>query len=51
MLNSISSGSKVFVDSNIFIYHFTAHSDFGENCSLFLLRCVSQGIIRINRKN
>lgn len=51
MLNSISSGSKVFIDSNIFIYHFTAHNIFGENCSSFLLRCASQEIIGYTSTN
>jgi len=35
-LTEIETGSKVFVDSNIFIYHFTGASD---ECSNFLERC------------
>ena len=35
-LETISQGSEVFIDSNIFIYHFTNSS---EECSKFLERC------------
>lgn len=35
-LNEIKSGSVVFIDTNIFIYHFTGMSD---ECSTFLMRC------------
>lgn len=35
-LDEISAGERVFIDANIFIYHFTGVS---EQCSRFLLRC------------
>ncbi len=35
-LSKIKTGSEIFVDSNIFIYHFTGVSD---ECSDFLSRC------------
>ncbi len=35
-LTEIKTGSEVFVDSNVFIYHFTGVSD---ECSDFLSRC------------
>jgi predicted nucleic acid-binding protein len=35
-LDQIPSGSEVFIDANIFIYHFTGVSD---ECSQFLGRC------------
>jgi predicted DNA-binding antitoxin AbrB/MazE fold protein len=35
-LTTIQSGSKVFIDSNIFTYHFSGHSVFGETCREFL---------------
>ncbi len=35
-LTEIKTGSEVFVDSNVFIYHFTGVSD---ECSAFLSRC------------
>ena len=35
-LTEIETGSRVFVDSNIFIYHFTGVSN---ECSDFLERC------------
>ena len=31
-LTTIQSGSKVFIDSNIFTYHLSGHSVFGETC-------------------
>lgn len=41
-LNEIESGSDIYIDSNIFIYHFTGSSD---ESSVFLSRC-EQGDIR-----
>ena len=35
-LSDIKSGEAVFIDANIFIYHFTGVS---EDCTLFLKRC------------
>lgn len=35
-MNDLPSGSKVYIDANIFIYHFTGHSD---ATSAFLHRC------------
>jgi len=34
-LTTIQSGSKVFIDSNIFTYHLSGHSVFGETCREF----------------
>lgn len=48
MLNGINSGREVFIDANIFIYHFTGAS--GE-CSRFLNRCEQgdlQGVTSAN---
>jgi len=41
-LNNIKSGTDVFIDANIFIYHFTGASD---ECTAFLLRC-EEGEVR-----
>lgn len=35
-LTNMQRGSKVFIDSNIFIYYFSGHSMFGETCHEFL---------------
>ena len=34
-LTTIQSCSKVFIDSNIFTYHLSGHSVFGETCREF----------------
>ena len=41
-LDEIPTGTRVFVDSNIFIYHFLGVS---ESCTIFLSRAESQDII------
>jgi len=41
-LDEIPAGTRVFVDSNIFIYHFLGVS---ESCTIFLSRAESQDII------
>jgi predicted nucleic acid-binding protein len=47
-LSEIKAGSEVFVDSNIFIYHFTGVSD---ECSDFLSRCEREELIGITSVN
>lgn len=37
-LRDFASDEPVFVDANIFIYHFSAHPQFGGDCTDFLLR-------------
>jgi len=39
--NELAAGASIFIDANIFIYHFTGVS---EECSEFLTRCESRGI-------
>ena len=41
-LDEIPTGTRVFVDSNIFIYHFLGIS---ESCTSFLSRAESQDIV------
>lgn len=48
MLDNIERGSKVFIDANIFIYHFTGVS---EGCSNFLNRCEKGDIVGITSFN
>ncbi len=47
-LRRIKSGSEVFIDANIFIYHFTGVSD---ECTDFLLRCEEGDITGITSVN
>ena len=47
-LSDIKSGSEIFVDSNIFIYHFTGVSD---ECSDFLGRCERGELIAMTSVN
>ena len=47
-LPEIKAGSEVFVDSNIFIYHFTGVSD---ECSDFLSRCEREELIGMTSVN
>lgn len=47
-LNRIESGSKVFIDANIFIYHFTGISD---ECSNFLGRCEMNDLYGVTSAN
>jgi predicted nucleic acid-binding protein len=47
-LTEIKTGSEVFVDSNIFIYHFTGVS---EECSDFLGRCERGKLIAMTSVN
>jgi len=47
-LSEIKAGSEIFVDSNIFIYHFTGVSD---ECSDFLSRCEREELIGITSVN
>ncbi len=37
-LHEIQSGSKVFIDANIFVYHFSKDSKFNKSCTDFLCR-------------
>lgn len=47
-LDQIESGTKVFIDSNIFIYHFTGVS---QECSDFLERCEKNDIVGVTSVN
>jgi len=47
-LRQIEPGAKVFIDANIFIYHFTGVSD---ECSDFLNRCEQGDIVGITSVN
>ncbi len=47
-LTEIKAGSEIFVDSNIFIYHFTGVSD---ECSDFLGRCERGKLIAMTSVN
>jgi predicted nucleic acid-binding protein len=47
-LTEIKAGSEIFVDSNIFIYHFTGVSD---ECSDFLSRCEREELIGMTSVN
>ena len=47
-LNEITTGSEVFVDANIFIYHFTGVSD---ECGNFLNRCEQGDLAAITSVN
>ena len=47
-LNEIKTGSEVFIDANIFIYHFTGVSD---ECSDFLNRCEQEDLTAITSVN
>ena len=47
-LDEIKAGSEIFVDSNIFIYHFTGVSD---ECSDFLGRCERGELIAMTSVN
>lgn len=37
-LHEIEPGSKVFIDANIFVYHFSKSSRFNKSCTEFLFR-------------
>lgn len=37
-LQEIGAGSKVFIDANIFVYHFSKGSEFNKSCTDFLYR-------------
>lgn len=37
-LHEIQKGSKVFIDANIFVYHFSKDSSFNKSCTEFLFR-------------
>lgn len=47
-LPELQSGEKVFIDSNIFIYHFTGVSD---ECSDFLSRCERGELVAVTSVN
>ena len=47
-LNEIKPGEQLFVDSNIFIYHFTGVSD---ECTAFLSRCETGELIAVTSVN
>lgn len=35
-LSNVEDGTKIFIDANIFVYHFTANSRFNPSCTSFL---------------
>ena len=37
-LHEIKTGDKVFIDANIFVYHFSKGSEFNKSCTEFLYR-------------
>jgi len=37
-LNQVPSGTRIFIDSNIFLYIFLKHPKFGEICQKFIKR-------------
>jgi len=41
----LSQGDSVFLDANLFIYHFEPHSTFGAPCTQLLLRIESQELL------
>lgn len=43
-LNEIPSGSQVFIDANIFIYHFGGDGDIADACTEFLLRVENRDV-------
>lgn len=47
-LRDIESGSEIFIDANIFIYHFTGASN---ECSEFLGRCEQEDIYGVTSVN
>jgi predicted nucleic acid-binding protein len=42
--DGISHGSRIFVDTNVLVYHFTAHAQYGQACSDLLDR-IEHGLI------
>ncbi len=48
IIDDVPKGEKVFIDSNIFIYHFTGSS---EQCSRFLVRCEKRDLIGTTSTN
>lgn len=43
-LSDIADGTSVFIDANIFVYHFTANSRFNQSCTDFLERAEAGGV-------
>jgi predicted nucleic acid-binding protein len=43
-LHEIKSGAKVFIDANIFVYHFSKGSEFNKSCTDFLYRAETSQI-------
>ncbi len=43
-LHEIEEGQRVFIDANIFVYHFSQGSRFNKSCTDFLLRVEKAGI-------
>ena len=46
-LDTIPSGSRIFVDANIFIYHFVADPIYGAECSRLVQRIEDQEVFAI----
>lgn len=43
-LSEIPSGSQVFIDANIFVYHFGSDGDLADACTEFLLRVENRDV-------
>jgi predicted nucleic acid-binding protein len=43
-LGEIPSGSQIFIDANIFIYHFGGNGDIADACTEFLLRVENRDV-------
>jgi predicted nucleic acid-binding protein len=43
-LDQVPSGTQVFLDANILIYHFTAHATYGAACTRLVERVEQQDL-------
>ncbi len=50
-LKEIDSGEVVFIDSNIFIYEFSSHEEFGPPCLEFLRRVEETDVLGVTSVN
>jgi predicted nucleic acid-binding protein len=44
-LSGVEDGSSVFIDANVFVYHFSMQSVYNSSCSTFLER-IERGAIK-----
>jgi len=44
-LDQVPAGTRVFVDSNILVYHFQPHPTFGPSCNQLVVRIERREII------